>query len=679
MDLMRIKILLRLLCELMNAFVLSTDDIMTTYEIILDQVHKKQDQTEEIKVNHISLSSAFLKDCLVFVCVASLPWGTQRLIQDSEQRFERLLTRINNHVTKSTSTHQTLISSWEQFYKNGNYKNGSRALLKTSDYFEESFIKETNRRGFAVTQEQLFNHTQVPSTHVRWYRGRMGMYESIIKEQYPGDRTIAPYDQLIVEEYISDMIYFFNSSYKLLMKHMYDVPLNLMTQAIVSKEELEANLDATQEMEFEKALTQRADLIFDLMVIDSVLGHMLKINPTSPHQLQYYISTLIEMIKQDGEHRIPLVQIYMDLIQKDINTLDVEASFVKIPHMMATLLLNISLKWNWTEWEKDVDDYKQRWLSCVFEKIIQFTSLEQLKESIKDTSLESALPKEVDESNKPNQSTSTIIKESSKDDVDTLKQALDLILDASKSSIHVLRNHLVAHSNNIDLLQEAIGMETSNQIILGQIRTHYWSNQHFEQLCIQTWLNQNLLKSQHVVRYLLQDEQNIATDSFTKMDLLCDTWITQLISKSIVAHQKEDTKQFNALIDEFLESMYTLLIELLLSVKRANQNETHYKYALGMLTKVINRWQRYCPNIESYIEQFLNDQQFKTAQNVSNDVKSILRKNKYYEGVNSQHLCGKYLNQEQAHEVDNRLVAALYDREKSESKSAKILNSFVGE
>lgn len=152
-----------------------------------------------------------VNDSLIYAVIASLPWGVQKMIEDGEQRLERLLNRIDAYVKryhvmlekknalcavfpKLTDAEQHVVPvSWTQFYSERRYRNGSRALLHCSDFFEEDLSKSENRHEFTVTKEELFPNTIVPSIFLRQYRGRLGIYEEIVKQNTKKVRTLLSY------------------------------------------------------------------------------------------------------------------------------------------------------------------------------------------------------------------------------------------------------------------------------------------------------------------------------------------------------------------------------------------------------------------------------------------------------------------------------------------------------
>ncbi len=751
-DIMRVKILLRFLNELAYSSVIAVQDVMLIHETIVEQACKNlniaqatntdSDTAELCGQGLTSLESQNVQDSLMYAVVASLPWGIPKMIDVLETRLDKLLERIDAYVKryygelekqntlcvlfpKNEKQQHILPVTWSQFYTDHRYREGSRALLRTSDYFED-LSKVEKKHAIAISAEQLFPSPTVPTINLRIFRSSLGVYQNIVSDHWKRidvgkprvRRTLHTYDQMIIEEYISDMLYFFNSSYKVLVNHLYDIPLTLTTQALLTEEDLK------NEESDDSELREEGDVMFDHILVDSILANMLT-TPTTPFNLHYYVVTLIEICRHQIREKEKNLTVYRrtDIIEDFVNALfdrleeiDLECALNRLPIFISHFLANFEYKWNWGSWMNAIDtDRKRSFVKQVLERTMRLSSLEQVKNSLqiavkpesdKDTvnvlvAFENYLPKHATPVNKLEKDAiveilATRSEESAKkletlivEELKTKERKIVLesiligILQHSGKSYHALQGYMNTFGNCLQIvLSEDAEMEgdVNPNVALESsiVRTilDYWQNssQHAV-ITIEKLLHyRQFLHPQSLIVYLFNQKVSIQTFEIVRVT------IEYLIVRNVRALRNGDEKESTTSLHELSETLFLLLKHYIRVLLNSSDDESfEYQMILDHFKEAVRKWQRYVPFfsrfvaklIESYSKTLLSSPQLV-------QITQIYTESRYYQSMNTHALRGLNvlgLKENKEDGLDEEIVSQLYKREQENDIADKILRS----
>jgi hypothetical protein len=395
------KILLSFICELANAGIITAANIFESYKPFIDEINK---ESKGVYCNS-------MKDTFVYIVLASLPYGIEKLQEEDTSQFTDILNTIGRYMYKRAKimTKYSNVEPCQLFYCKNNTKTSISDNLEEykMDYlqymwyqfsgkfyleFDEDEIEEDNEQCDGYEEEQSFSLPTINTIltpyklfeeklsqqseklelkiefnkpahiYTKVFKGHLGLFEPVILADYEFNSTMkitkshlpSNIDRLILGEYISD---FLHMNY--LNSHLQNIQRvqSLLFQLIIQS--LESNKQNTEDnisSEDEKSRKEKALIIVKYMIVDSILGHMF-ILPLPPIRMQYYRTLISDFItsadvKEDEIQNRKIVDSYINKCFELIPEMDTECVINRFAIFFAHYLYQNNLEWDWESWKK---------------------------------------------------------------------------------------------------------------------------------------------------------------------------------------------------------------------------------------------------------------------------------------------------------------------------------------
>ncbi|KAL9657430.1 hypothetical protein ABK040_016700 [Willaertia magna] len=392
-DWIRVKTLLRFVCGLMNSKVISDSDVFTIYEHFIDWSIKYYDNI--MGVNYM------------FLILGSLPWGIETLKKNDFylKTIKERLTEYFDHYKKNTFSlykaykgqRDALLVMWEQFQsiiKEDSNISEIRILLKPYNQTTEITEEHIHRIELPIDLFKDAGSTEEDKSKGYIYKGRLGMYEELLS---PDLDKLSDIDRLILEEYIVDLLYFFNGSHRECVSRLYKLAFDLTMKAY--KEEKKGESPKTLE-EKERAILEDSSIsvseYFEHVAIDVILGTMCLL-PSPPVKIHFYnvviIGLCMQKCNQGDNFSREIVEKYMNLLFERMDSFDIECCMSRFTSLMSYYLSHFDCKWDWNKWSYIFDNEsstpnkkRSHFIKLVLQKTFHVSYMNKVMRSIKGSS-----------------------------------------------------------------------------------------------------------------------------------------------------------------------------------------------------------------------------------------------------------------------------------------------------
>ncbi|EFC43823.1 cap binding protein with MIF4G domain [Naegleria gruberi] len=392
-DWIRVKSLLRFICELMHFKVVAESDIYQIFDTFIDLSVKNAETL--IGMNYM------------YVILGALPWGIEAFKENSIY-----LSDISSKLTKYFEVYNQNDFGLYQVYKG--QKDCLGAMWDQFKYFlsnqtETKVIKSLLRAHINVTESDLSDgrahKLEIPAGSLNdvatkdtdfskgyLFKSRLGLYESMIPNSL---HLLSPIDRLVVEEYISDFLYFFNGSHRDCVNRLYIWAGDLATLAFKK----DTSVSSPKSME-EKELAILNDLdpsgeYFQHMAMDIILGAMCCL-PAPPVKIHFYnvvvIGLCLQKCTKDNFSR-EIVKKYINYVFENIDDFDDECCMQRFTSLMSYYLSQFDCKWSWDKWsfifndpDSSTNKRREQFIRLVLQKTLHVTYMNKVKRSIKGSS-----------------------------------------------------------------------------------------------------------------------------------------------------------------------------------------------------------------------------------------------------------------------------------------------------
>ncbi|EGG16204.1 initiation factor eIF-4 gamma middle domain-containing protein [Cavenderia fasciculata] len=337
------KLLIRCIGCLVNTHVVSTSTMFEVFDILLSPLSQEYTQTRA--------------DFYVHLVLTTLPWVGSSLSNEVEQLsklFEDLETYLGGRSHAEKKFFQTfaenddLLESLSKQVK----------LQKEDSWNCESIIQIHKSFDFVDSQQHPLASIVLPLNDEKFN------YPTFTRPLFrifdDSQDAIKPIDRYIIEEYIVDILYYFNGAHKEAAKFIYSLPVTTEIDAIV---------------------------------VETLLSEAFKL-PGSDFKLIYYSVMLVDLFKEQHQTIIPVFAYAITTLFENIDHLDTEV-VERFATMFAHHLSNFEYKWVWGDWatcltsqpsgDPTTDNLlhlQKKFIIHLLESITRLSYLDKMKQSL---------------------------------------------------------------------------------------------------------------------------------------------------------------------------------------------------------------------------------------------------------------------------------------------------------
>uniref|UniRef100_A0A6B2KXX1 MIF4G domain-containing protein n=1 Tax=Arcella intermedia TaxID=1963864 RepID=A0A6B2KXX1_9EUKA len=350
-EIYNIKYLVRFLGELMNANVVEQTCLFETFEKLLcfEETHPQG-----------------LTDHLVMIVMSTLPYVGNCLFLHDPSRLASLMENIKKYIANRNLDPNQCVAvftdkppvpylQWlyEALEENSkkNWTNSPLILTPHNTFTEQ--LNTIKRATFDTTSLEI----PLPFTTDNYsYPPPKNIFRIFEGESLPlwQARTISNLDRFVIEDYIVDVLYFFNADPKECAKQVANIPINIKIESVLD------------------------------IVIETIFSELFTL-PNPAFNRTFYAYLISELFKTFKDIMVgALAKTVTNLFQR-INHLDVEIYFI-FTEWFGVHLSNFDYKWLWGQWVKVPTEQHGHFVSEVLDRCIRLSYYERL---------EKALPKEL--------------------------------------------------------------------------------------------------------------------------------------------------------------------------------------------------------------------------------------------------------------------------------------------
>ncbi|VAI05477.1 unnamed protein product [Triticum turgidum subsp. durum] len=346
----RIRISLRFLCGLMCSKVISPNSIIETYETLLSSAATILDEDAG---NACWQPRA---DFYVYCILASLPWGGSELFEQVPDELERVLVGIQSYI--SIRRHMQLLS------RNG-WK--VKSVPKPHLSFEAQLVVGKSHRfhpvsypppTFTMSSSEILKGQEMHEANLKYPQRLRRLHI------FPTNKAenMQPVDRFVVEEYILDVLLFFNGCRKECAFYLVSLPVSFRYEHLM------------------------AETIFSQLLL----------LPNPPFRPIYYTLVIIDLCKALPAAFPSVVVAAVHALFDRISNMDTECR-TRLILWFSHHLSNFQFIWPWQEWAnvKGLPKWAPQrvFVQEVLEREIRLSYFEKIKQSIEDAAeLEGLLP-----------------------------------------------------------------------------------------------------------------------------------------------------------------------------------------------------------------------------------------------------------------------------------------------
>ncbi|KAF0977795.1 hypothetical protein FDP41_003117 [Naegleria fowleri] len=392
-DWIRLKALFRFIFELMRLKLVSENDAYYVFDKFVDLALK--------------YSNDIMGMNYMYTILGSLPWGIE-IFKENSVFTSELTTKLTKYFDVYSQFDFTLYKvfkgqkdclmvMWEQFkffLSDQTETKEIKSLLKPHLLFPESDLADARMHKIEFSFDEhlidVGSHENVSKGCI--FKGRLGLYEEMMSSTL---HLLSPIDRLVIEEYITDLLYFFNGSHRDCVSRLYAWAGDLATAAFTNE-----NKDNKPKSLEEKELAILNDLdpsgeYFQHMAIDVILGVMCLL-PSPPVKIHFYNVVVIGMCLQkctkDNFSR-EIVKKYINYVFEKIDMFDDECCMQRFTSLMSYYLSHFDCKWDWENWTYILNDpnstsnkKREQFIRLVLQRTLHVTYMNKVKRSIKGSS-----------------------------------------------------------------------------------------------------------------------------------------------------------------------------------------------------------------------------------------------------------------------------------------------------
>eukprot|EP01132_Coremiostelium_polycephalum_P000544 gene544-686_t len=330
------KLLIRFIIELVHANVLPSNAVFEIFEALLSVLNGEYTQNKA--------------DFYVYLVLVTIPWAGEHLSHTNEGQLNALIEELESYVGGNRSRSE---NKFFQSYNEGDDR--IESLLKNimalkADNWQLNATLQPYKHFYETLKtanQHVLPPINIPTENIEY----PSLTSPIFRLFDHSNSSIKPMDRSITEEYIIDIMYFFNSNHKEAARFLYSLPVPFEV---------------------------------DDIVVEVILGEIFRL-PEPAFKEIYYSSLFIDFFKTQPTI-IPVFAYAINTLFENIQQLDVEA-VKKFSLIFAHHLSNFDYKWIWVDWapvlqEETTDTQtllKRNFIKQVLESIVRLSYLDKIK------------------------------------------------------------------------------------------------------------------------------------------------------------------------------------------------------------------------------------------------------------------------------------------------------------
>jgi len=303
-------------------------------------------------------TEAQFADCMVYIVLAALPWCGKGLNERKPGELQRLLARIDKYLQKrGTVKTLDLLKSyrgqnlpydasdpleqlWANIQKLQNDNWEVPMLLKPYELFDDDLNQ-------ALQHELPTFELPQPSPDVQYIAPNASFrifYTEASTSSFPDPNSISYF---ILQEIVNDTVHLFESNRKECSKYLLGLYNNFQSGTFAQSP---ASTDQTNDEEKEDMDTDTSGWILSEVVLELVLGQMLRL-PSPPVKQVYYAALIIELCKAESSNYSQTLKKAVHILFERLHDMDV-GLIARLWNWFSHHLSNVGFDWDWDAWER---------------------------------------------------------------------------------------------------------------------------------------------------------------------------------------------------------------------------------------------------------------------------------------------------------------------------------------
>jgi len=337
-----VRMLLRFVGELTKAKVIPASNLITLMNEILRVVREAVDDTRKKRRS----------DYYCFVLLSMIPWVAKELEEKESQEFNTLLSNIESFLAKRNPiSNLQILQVWgtdqedylTQFW-------ASIKQLKSEDWETSTIVKPQAHFAskLASSQQHQLGAISFPPYQPTIAYPIRTMFRLFDKSD--SEKDLKPIDRFLVEDYIIDILFFFNINHKEAVKQIQSIPLPNS---------------------------------FDHLLLETLFGQLFQF-PKPTFKEVYYAVLVLDFCKSNPNFG-QVLGLGIESIWEKIESMDFEA-FDRFTSWFSYHLSNTDYKWPWAAWDYILklrpDSIKSTFVREVLEKGMRLSYYERVKKTV---------------------------------------------------------------------------------------------------------------------------------------------------------------------------------------------------------------------------------------------------------------------------------------------------------
>ncbi|GAM22055.1 hypothetical protein SAMD00019534_052300 [Acytostelium subglobosum LB1] len=336
------KLLVRFIGGLVLTNVLPAQSMFETFETLLS-VLNQADYTQT------------KADFYVYLVMTTIPWVAGHLAQTHQTQLQSLLEELESYLSSRSHADKKFYQTFTENDDRLELLMKQIKLQKENNWQCTAIIQVNKQFDFSEASQHVLPPITIPSDDSKFN------YPTFTRPVFrlfddSADGSLQPIDRHVLEEYIVDILYFFNGNHKDASKFIYTLPVQCE---------------------------------IDHIVVETILSEAFRL-PQSQFKSIYYSVLFVDLFKDQHATIIPVFAYAINMLYENIDQLDVEA-VSRFALMFAHHLSNYEYKWVWADWSTaitttpDADNellvsLQRKFLKHLLESIVRLSYLDKIKQ-----------------------------------------------------------------------------------------------------------------------------------------------------------------------------------------------------------------------------------------------------------------------------------------------------------
>ncbi|EFA80484.1 initiation factor eIF-4 gamma middle domain-containing protein [Heterostelium album PN500] len=253
-------------------------------------------------------------DFYIYLVMTTIPWVAQYIQPTHQQQLDTVLEELETYLASRSVTEKKFFQS---FTENDDRLELLMKQIKTqkeNNWNCDSIIQINKSFDFTEANQHVLTPINIPTEDSNF---NYPLYTNPVFRLFDDgtDGQLKPIDRHVIEEYIVDILYFFNGSHKEAAKFIYSLPVQTE---------------------------------IDHIVVETILAEAFKL-PHSSFKSIYYSVMFVDLFRDQHATIIPVFAYAINMLYENIDQMDTEI-VSRFSLMFAHHLSNYEFKWVWSDW-----------------------------------------------------------------------------------------------------------------------------------------------------------------------------------------------------------------------------------------------------------------------------------------------------------------------------------------